>query len=143
VPHYRFSGINLYATALPKEMKELLQVVNGMIGGKFNAILVNMYRGGEDYISAHSDKDGVSAEHGVVTVSFGTERRFVITEKKGKGKVVEVPLISGTACHMTGAFQDLYKHEIPKESKRKDQDQSRISFTFREHVDKPRKRARK
>ena len=50
----------------------------------FNAILVNRYASGDDYIGAHSDDEKSLGPNGVVTISIGQERILRIRDKKTK-----------------------------------------------------------
>lgn len=133
-PHtYRFSGVT-FESIVPEGnlvcFQKLLSAVNQFCGSKFTHILVNEYKDGTQYISDHADDESeIDPENGVVTLSYGATRRFVIKDKKTKRRVTEVPLISGEMVMMKGkAFQQLYTHGVPMQRKVKE---PRYSFTFR------------
>ena len=110
---------------------ELLELVNSIFNTEYNGILVNKYKTGEDYISAHSDDETNLDKCGVVAISYGATRKFRIREKNTKKKVGDYPMVSYSMLQMGGDFQKEFTHEIPIEKKVKE---SRISFTFRKHT---------
>lgn len=127
---YKYSKKMMDSKPLSKSMSELLLIINNSIGAKFNGILVNKYMDGNDYISAHSDDETGLDKSGVVSISYGSERKFRIRNKKTKEVMFDEITTHCCIIHMGGNFQELYTHEIPIEKKIKEQ---RISFTFRKH----------
>ncbi len=130
---YTFSNTEMRSKPMSTDVCELLEMVNLMIAGaNFNSILVNRYRDGKDYISAHADnEDGVDPVAGVVTISCGATRKLRIIKKTKTSKeiVAEVAMTDGMLIHMGGSdFQRTFQHEVPREAKVKEE---RISFTFR------------
>ena len=127
---YKYSKKMMDSKPLSKSMSELLIIINKMIGAEFNGILVNKYMDGNDYISAHSDDETGLDKSGVVSISYGSERKFRIRNKKTKEVMFDEITTHCCILHMGGNFQELYTHEIPIQKKIKEQ---RISFTFRKH----------
>jgi alkylated DNA repair dioxygenase AlkB len=115
---------------LSKCMVDLLETTNEIFNTEFNGILVNKYMDGNDYISAHSDDETGLDKSGVVSISYGSERKFRIRNKKTKEVMFDEITTHCCILHMGGNFQELYTHEIPSQKKIKEQ---RISFTFRKH----------
>lgn len=113
------------------ELKQLLDIINVLFGIVFDGILVNRYKDGEDYISAHSDDEKGLTDAGVIILSFGATRKFRIRDKNTKKIVLDVPLLSGQIIQMSGNFQKEFTHEIPIEKRVKGE---RYSFTFRQHL---------
>ena len=109
----------------------LLTHVNDIFGTNYNGILVNKYKTGADYISAHSDDDKNLDDTGVVAISYGATRKFRVRDKKTKNIVRDIPLTSYSMIQMGGKFQQEFTHEVPVEKKIMDE---RISFTFRKHI---------
>lgn len=70
-----------------------LKVHNALPGSKFNSLLLNRYKGGNDYVGWHSDDEklyGSTPE--IASVSFGCEREFFLKKKPIKtsqGDVVD------------------------------------------------------
>jgi len=136
---YNYSrGNEMKAEPVPFSLHSLLMEINNMKKEKygelacpFNAILVNRYNNGNDYIAAHSDSGVYNKKCGVWSLSCGGTRTFVIRNKNTKSVVAKLTLTNGLLCEMGGQrFQDIYTHEVPRESKN---NEPRISFTFRTH----------
>lgn len=54
-------------------------------GSKFNSLLLNRYKGGNDYVAWHADDEklyGPTPE--IASVSFGCEREFLLKKKPRK-----------------------------------------------------------
>jgi alkylated DNA repair dioxygenase AlkB len=132
VREYRYSGASIPAQNPPHWMTNLMHVVNTEYGTKFNAILVNLYRDGFDYIGAHSDDEaGLSSSGTVISLSLGHSRIFRIRNRKDKKIVRDLHLAHGMVAIMSGAdFQRTFTHEILKEPSIR---RARYSLTFREH----------
>lgn len=127
---YKYSKKMMGSKALSESMSELLHKINMAICAEFNGILVNKYMDGNDYISAHSDDETGLDSVGVVSISYGSERKFRIRNKETKEIMWDELSTHCSILHMGGNFQELYTHEIPIEKKIKE---PRISFTFRKH----------
>lgn len=133
VKSYNYStGNEMPAQAPPTALRLLMEAMKGT-GGDYNAVLVNCYTDGSDYIGAHSDKaDFICPKTGVVSLSVGNTRIFRVRDKTTKAIVCDVPLLSGMLCAMTGPeFQTRYTHEIVKIANAGFS--PRYSFTFRKH----------
>ena len=127
---YKYSNNFMKSKPLQEKLSLLLGIINNTLGTEFNGILVNEYKNGEDYISAHSDDEAGLTDIGVVSISYGAERTFRIRDKKTKQIVHDEPTTQYSILQMGGNFQQLYTHEIPIQKKIKT---SRVSFTFRKH----------
>lgn len=128
---YRYSGQIMPAIPADSRVTALIDMVNAMCGTKFNAVLVNEYADGNNYISAHSDSlTGLDAQQGVVAISYGATRKFRIRKKDQSG-FTDIPMAHMDILAMTGDFQEEFTHEIPKELRVKS---PRISLTFRTHT---------
>ena len=127
---YKYSKKMMDSKALSESMSELLRIINMAICAEFNGILVNKYMDGNDYISAHSDDETGLDSVGVVSISYGSERKFRIRNKETKEIMWDELTTHCSILHMGGNFQELYTHEIPIQKKIKE---PRISFTFRKH----------
>lgn len=148
---YGYSKYKAQAAPMPEWMKLIMFRVNRQLGSKFNGVLINFYRTGEDKIGAHAnDERELSPEGQVATLSIGSKRRFILTPhaktKEAPPTVSvrapaflpdpakrrwEVPLCNGELVVMSGAFQREFYHEIPAEARVKT---PRVSLTFRYHA---------
>jgi hypothetical protein len=62
-----------------------VKVHNALPGSCFNSLLLNRYKGGNDYVGWHSDDEklyGLTPE--IASVSFGCDREFFIKKKPCK-----------------------------------------------------------
>jgi DNA oxidative demethylase len=86
-------------------------------------VLVNHYRDGKDGIGFHSDdekdlaglmnNDG-NSETIIVSLSFGTTRKFQFQHKNAQALKREYLLKNGDLCVMRGKTQQFWKHSIAK-----------------------------
>lgn len=131
VERYSYSNSYMVAQKLDEYLLELLKIVNELTQNNFNGILVNHYCDGNQYIGAHSDDEKELGTNGVVSISYGSERKFRIREKKNKKIFKDININCGDIVHMGGNFQKEFLHEIPIQRKIKEE---RYSFTFRRHL---------
>ncbi|MDB5115882.1 MAG: alpha-ketoglutarate-dependent dioxygenase AlkB [Mucilaginibacter sp.] len=112
--------------------EELLMIKNRiepLAGIRFNTVLLNYYRDGNDSVSWHSDNDGVPGKNRIVaSVSFGQARNFDVREKDDHAKKYTIELQNGSYLLMKGNFQDQWQHRIAKSTKPM---KPRINLTFR------------
>lgn len=143
---YNFSGLHHppYDGQVPASIIELLDWCNSQIvhwlphndlghfgahvmDCKFNSALINWYMDGSQSIGPHSDKiTGLIPGAPIITVSFGTTRRFRVRHKDADESQVFM-MGHGTAIVMGGRMQQHYTHEVPKSV----DDTPRVSITFR------------
>jgi len=129
---YKYSNKMMTSKPLSLNLKTLLDTINTLFSSNYNGILVNEYSNGNDYIGAHSDDEiRINSDIGVVSLSFGTKRKFRIRDKITKKIVKDISIEHGQLLQMTGKFQTEFTHEIPVEKRVKEK---RISFTFRYHI---------
>ena len=150
VSGYAFSGTTVVATSLPSCLRALLDYVNQFFAAgdtPFTAVFVNHYRGPDDAIYMHSDKDVAEDEEvGVVAISWGMPRKlkFRATDSDNPDLLkLDIETARGQALVMYGyRFQSLFKHGITAYKDRHHHKtttgqgpsaQGRVSFTFRRH----------
>jgi alkylated DNA repair dioxygenase AlkB len=113
------------------ELLELRQKVEQEIGLESNAVLLNLYRDGNDSVAWHSDKEHkIGSNPNIASLTFGQTRPFRFRHKTNKeiGQV-EIPLHHGTLLLMSGTTNTFWEHHIPKSSKEM---LPRINLTFRQ-----------
>ncbi|XP_059596221.1 DNA oxidative demethylase ALKBH2 isoform X4 [Vitis vinifera] len=132
--------------------RSCVQVHKALPGSSFNSLLLNRYKGGNDYVGWHSDDEklyGSTPE--IASISFGCEREFFLKKKPSKvsqdsrsnGEPVNkrakksssvdhhsFTLKHGSMLVMRGYTQRDWVHSVPKRAKA---DATRINLTFR-HV---------
>ena len=131
VDRYNYSNSYMIAQELDSNLSELLNLVNTLTDNNFNGILINFYKDGNQSIGAHSDNELELGNNGVVSISYGTNRKFRIREKPTNKIFKDIELKNGDMVHMGGNFQKEFLHEIPVQKKIKEY---RYSFTFRRHL---------
>ncbi|XP_010542184.1 PREDICTED: DNA oxidative demethylase ALKBH2 isoform X1 [Tarenaya hassleriana] len=132
-------------------LKEILDAVHKVLpGSRFNSLLLNRYKGGNDYVGWHADDEklyGPTPE--IASVSFGCEREFLLKKKKleekalddeparkrlkrsSGGDVRSFTLKHGSMLVMRGYTQRDWVHSVPKRAKAEG---IRINLTFRRVV---------
>jgi alkylated DNA repair dioxygenase AlkB len=129
---YRYSGLDWVAAGWTPELAEIRSRVEGEVGARFNSVLCNWYRGGDDSMGWHSDDERELGGAPVIgSVSLGAARRFQFRRRDGSGDVVSLELGHGSLLVMAGATQRLWQHRVPKAGKREGEVGGRINLTFR------------
>lgn len=109
--------------------KKIIPVDNKI---KLNAILVNYYRDGNDYIGWHVDKTDelikVQGQTIIVSLTFGTNRPFVFRRRDDHAMQYSLKLNHGDLLIMKGKTNDFWEHSLPK---RLNITKPRINLTFR------------
>jgi alkylated DNA repair dioxygenase AlkB len=111
---------------------ELLMIkakVELLAGIKFNSVLLNYYRDGNDSVAWHSDKESVLGKNPIIaSVSFGQVRSFDIRNKANHAEKYSVRLEHGSFLLMKGDLQEHWEHRIAKSTKPM---KPRVNLTFR------------
>ena len=129
---YYYSNQLAKSIPLTNKLKMVLDLINSKFNAEFNGILINKYKDGNEYISAHSDDEKTLDSIGVVAISIGAVRTFRIRNKIDKKIHTNIKTLPFDIIHMYGNFQNEFTHEIPVEKKIKD---VRYSLTFRKHLE--------
>ena len=129
---YTYSGIKHPARALPAPLEALRCSLGVQAGVSFNSVLCNLYRGGDDSVSWHSDNDYASGGQPVVaSASFGATRRFRVRSFAKPRVTHNFDLAHGDVVIMGPEAQKLWQHCVPKTSKAVG---PRLNLTFR-HIE--------
>lgn len=126
---YTYSGIKLQPKPWTDKLNEIRDTLQVICKRRFNSVLCNWYRSGEDHISWHTDAEpelGINPM--IASVNFGETRRFVLRLKQNHDMQLEFALGHGTILVMAGELQHHWQHSVPKQKKVKS---SRINLTFR------------
>ena len=123
---YNFSGCTVHALPVP----EVLEPFMAKFGDAYNAVFVNWYQDGKQYISAHADDENdLEPGSDIASISLGDTRTFRIRDKKNKKIVLDVDLKHGDLFIMGGDFQKEFTHEVPKRLR---SHKRRINLTLRQ-----------
>lgn len=126
---YTYSGITLQPKPWTNKLDYLRDALEKVCKRRFNSVLCNWYRTGEDHISWHTDAEPELGNNPLIaSVNFGESRRFLLRLKDHHDVKVEIPLHHGSVLVMAGELQHHWQHSVPKQKKVKS---SRINLTFR------------
>ncbi len=124
---------SLDAPPLTADLKTIRERVEEETCLKFNAVLLNLYRNGNDSVSWHSDKVHRSGINPIIaSVTFGETRLFRLRHKFRKDvPKIEIPLHHGSFLLMTGQTNSFWEHAVPKTSRKV---LPRVNLTFRKII---------
>lgn len=132
-PHisYAYSGILRAPQPWTPLLNELRQACELLSGAVFNAVLVNLYRDGNDGVGWHADNEASNGrEPTIASLSFGASRRFDFRHRQTK-QTIRVQLDAGSLLVMSGLSQHFWTHQLPRTKRVKE---PRINLTFRRVV---------
>ena len=111
---YTYSGLTVEPQPLTEAIQTVKSRVEEITGAEFNSVLLNLYQNGKHSIGWHSDDEaGVGSI--IASVSFGTERRFLLRDKATKTvQQPELSLGNGDLLVMGEGTQEHYQHSVPK-----------------------------
>lgn len=126
---YRYSGTVFTPAPWIEPVSVLKQAVEAACGHRFNSVLLNYYRNGQDAMGWHSDDEPELGERPVIaSISLGGVRRFLLREKRKGARSSGLALAHGSLLLMQGDLQRLYQHALPRTTKPIDE---RVNLTFR------------
>ena len=125
---YTYSGKKLQRHNWNNLLLEIKEKIENITSFKFNSVLANLYRDGNDSMGLHSDDEKELGKNPVIaSLSLGETREIYFKHKNKKLNLV-IPQASGQLILMHGKTQEYWKHEIKKTKKIK---KPRINLTFR------------
>lgn len=125
---YGYSGQQLQAEKFPPFLDELRREVQKRTGYKYNALLINYYRDGQDSNGWHADNEKTLGPNpSIASLSLGAERTFELKHLSSWQKK-SIVLAHGSMLHMHGPLQHHYKHQLPK---KRALTEARLNLTFR------------
>lgn len=125
---YSYSGLLRTPALWTPVLTELLELCQFASGARYNSILVNLYRDGNDSMGWHADNEKANGpEPTIASISLGASRRFDLRHRESK-VTIRTELTHGSLLVMSGKSQDAWHHQVPK-SKRVTE--PRINLTFR------------
>lgn len=104
--------------------------VEDAAGERFNSVLLNLYRDGNDSMGFHADDEPELGDRPVIaSLSFGAERVMHFRHRHDRTMPAQrIPLPDGSLLVMHGDCQANWKHAIPKTRKAIG---PRVNLTFR------------
>lgn len=102
--------------------------VESRVVHRFNSVLVNYYRDGDDFVGWHADNEPELGESPwIASLSFGAARPLAFRHNTS-GASGRMVLASGSLLLMRQAFQNHWRHSVPQD---KHITEARINLTFR------------
>ncbi|EKE83883.1 alpha-ketoglutarate-dependent dioxygenase AlkB family protein [Idiomarina xiamenensis] len=125
---YSYSGLSLTANPWTANLQQLREQMQQLCECRFNAVLLNWYRDGQDSMGWHSDDEAELGEQPVIaSLSLGQPRRFMLRHKSEPASH-ELALGAGDVLVMRGDTQRYWQHQVPKQRQLAG---DRINLTFR------------
>ncbi len=126
---YTYSGLTLWPQPWNTVLAWLRDRLRDHTGIRFNSVLLNWYRGGNDHMSWHADDEPELGHNPTIaSVNFGISRRFILRRNDDRQHKIEFPLGHGSLLVMSGATQHHWQHSVPRQKRVRG---SRINLTFR------------
>ncbi len=126
---YTYSGIKMRPTPWTEVLAEIRDRTGMVAETKFNSVLLNLYRDGQDSVGWHADNEPeLGPAPTIGSVSLGETRRFHFRHIDGSQETVSVELHHGDVVVMRGSTQQIWQHQVPKTQRTVG---PRINLTFR------------
>jgi len=127
---YQYSGIR----SEPEPWSDELDALRARVGdgARFNSVLLNYYRDGDDSVAWHSDDEPELGENPVIaSLSLGAVRTFRLRHKRRRDlPTIDLELQPGSLLLTRGGTQHCWEHCVPKRALSKVPG-GRINLTFR------------
>lgn len=126
---YTYSGLVEMPQPWLPALLHIKHRIEAVSKGRFNTVLLNLYRHQRDSVAWHSDDEKELGQNPVIaSVSFGAERRFRLRHKRKRQPPVDVVLPHGSLLLMQGATQHTWEHCVPKT---RQPHGARVNLTYR------------
>lgn len=129
---YVYSGLHHAAAPMPVQLRVVADRIEAWLAqqghdARFNSVLLNFYRDGNDSIGMHADKESqLESDPTIASLSLGATRTFKFRHI-ASGLMLTEPLTGGSLLVMKGDTQRKWLHGIPKEPGAG----PRVNLTFR------------
>lgn len=125
---YEYSRLKMQPLAWDARLAKMKQACEQKCQVRFNSVLANYYRHGNDSMGMHADNEPELGEQPVIaSVSLGQTRRFSFKHNQSK-ETQRIQLEHGSLLIMKGTTQQHWQHGI---NKSRTQLGPRLNFTFR------------
>jgi alkylated DNA repair dioxygenase AlkB len=126
---YRYSGTTHRTAGWPDCVTPLRNALLERVGLRFNFVLGNLYRDGNDAMGWHADDERELGEYPcIASLSFGAPRRFDLRARDGTARRASLLLEPGSLLMMWGESQRRWQHALARTRRTTD---ARINLTFR------------
>jgi alkylated DNA repair dioxygenase AlkB len=125
---YRYSNLSMRPSPWSPTLLELKQKCENISNSRFNSVLANLYRHGQDGMGRHADNEPELGQQPVIaSLSFGEIRNLDFYHNQTKQKI-RLPLRNGSLLVMSGDTQTYWQHSVAKTKKVLT---ARVNLTFR------------
>ncbi|MEN0106869.1 MAG: alpha-ketoglutarate-dependent dioxygenase AlkB [Pseudomonas sp.] len=112
---YRYSGMTHQPLPWTPLLAEIRAQVERHVGERFNGLLLNHYRDGQDSMGWHSDAEAVLGPNPtVVSLNLGGTRRFDLRRVGSTRIEHSLQLEHGSLLVMAGQTQHYWQHQVAK-----------------------------
>ncbi|HEY0133237.1 MAG TPA: alpha-ketoglutarate-dependent dioxygenase AlkB [Nannocystis sp.] len=126
---YDYSGLVFTPLPWTPLLTQLREQVELHAQARFNALIVQLYRDGNDGVGWHADDSpGVGTDPTIASLSFGATRKFAVRRRDTRACVLELDLNAGDLLIMRGDLQHTHQHRVPREPA---VTAPRVNLTFR------------
>ncbi len=126
---YKYSGYKWDQKPWPQSIIRIKKNIEKLTLLKFNGVLANLYRSGQDSMGWHSDDEKeLGSDPIIASIVFGSTRRFLLRDKNIKNRKKEIKFEDGDLMLMGNGVQKNWEHSIPKTAKNVGE---RVNLTFR------------
>ncbi|MEX0693236.1 MAG: alpha-ketoglutarate-dependent dioxygenase AlkB [Rhodospirillales bacterium] len=131
---YRYSGLTHPPAPWSDAVQEVRKIVEQIAGARFNGVLGNLYRDGQDSMGWHADDEAsLGPEPVIASVNLGETRQLRFKPKPhwrdaGQAEAFGIALPPGSVLVMRGDTQANWLHAVPKSARPLG---PRINLTFR------------
>ena len=131
-PYYAYSNIKLQPIPFTPILLSIKNKIEALTLEKFNGVLLNYYRNGDDSMGWHADDEKELGTNPVIaSLSFGASRNFQLQHSLDKSiSKATIVLNDASLLIMKGVTQHFWKHQIPKQKNKG----PRINLTFRKII---------
>ena len=113
---YSYSGIRLQPKPWSKDVLNIKTRIESLTEHKFNSVLLNYYRNGQDSVSWHADYEKELGDKPTIgSISFGAVRKFQFRAKSTNDvRKFNIELRNGSLLLMGDTLQNNWLHQLPK-----------------------------
>lgn len=112
---YRYSGVRYLPEPLGPTLQQLRGAIERVCGERFNGVLLNLYRDGQDSMGWHSDDEAeLGPSPAIASLSLGEPRRFLLRARADPARRHELLLANGSLLLMEPPLQAHWQHALPK-----------------------------
>jgi alkylated DNA repair dioxygenase AlkB len=126
---YRYSGLSMTTRPWTDALNQLRHRIEQHCGHRFNAVLANLYRDGQDSVGWHADNEPeLGTNPTIASLSLGQPRSFKLRRNDDHRQQHTIELQQGSLLLMSGSTQHHWQHCLPKRTRITE---PRINLTFR------------